>query len=230
MGKQSNEKNPTPGVSREKAPSAVQPPTPAVDERRGVRPWLSSLPLLSTPASSDGAGGDATVEQAATPPVKARPSRVVAPKGPVTQQSRQAMENSATAPRAIAQGIHALRAYQPSAEPARAAVKPGQATSASVADAEPEQSVNPLRAISRELVARGMTAPLVANLLAETVAEYGGQVLTDERAARLALIDILLSRIPRVPLLPSAEILAQGRTPAPLTGTLDSLQNRARSS
>ncbi len=133
------------------------------------------------------------------------------------------MENSAArsgaAPRAIAQGIHALRAYQSPAEPARAAVKPGQATSVSVADAEPEQSVNPLRAISRELVARGMAASLVADLLAETVAEYGGQVLTDERAARLALIDILLSRIPRVPLLPSSEILAQGRTLAPLTGT-----------
>jgi len=222
MGKQSNEENPTPGVSREKAPSAVQPPTPAVDERRGVRPWLSSLPLLSTPVSDD-TGGDATVEQAATPPVKARPSRVVAPKETVTRQPRQAIENSAArsgaAPRAIAQGIHALRAYQSPAEPARAAVKPGQATSVSVADAEPEQSVNPLRAISRELVARGMAASLVADLLAETVAEYGGQVLTDERAARLALIDILLSRIPRVPLLPSSEILAQGRTPAPLTGT-----------
>jgi len=218
MGKQSKEQNPTPGVLREKAPSAVQPHTPVVDERRGVRPWLSSLPLLSTPLSDD-TGGDATVEQAATPPVKARPSRVVAPKEPVTQQPRQAMENSATAPRAIAQGIHALRAYQSPAEPARAAVKPGQATPALAAEVDPEQSVNPLRVISRELVARGMAAPLVADLLAETVAEYGGQVLTDERAARLALIDILLSRIPRVPLLPSAEILAQGRTPAPLTGT-----------
>lgn len=218
MGKQSKEQNPTPGVLREKAPSAVQPHTPAVDERRGVRPWLSSLPLLSTPLSDD-TGGDATVEQAATPPVTARPSRVVAPKEPVTQQPRQAMENSATAPRAIAQGIHALRAYQSPAEPARAAVKPGQATPALAAEVDPEQSVNPLRVISRELVARGMAAPLVADLLAETVAEYGGQVLTDERAARLALIDILLSRIPRVPLLPSAEILAQGRTPAPLTGT-----------
>jgi len=222
MGKQSKEQNPTPGVLREKAPSAVQPHTPAVDERRGVRPWLSSLPLLSTPLSDD-TGGGATVEQAATPPVKARPSRVVAPKETVTQQPRQAMENSAArsgaAPRAIAQGIHALRAYQSPAEPARTAVKPGQATPALAAEVDPEQSVNPLRVISRELVARGMAAPLVADLLAETVAEYGGQVLTDERAARLALIDILLSRIPRVPLLPSAEILAQGRTPAPLTGT-----------
>jgi len=73
MGKQSKEQNPTPGVLREKAPSAVQSHTPAVDERRGVRPWLSSLPLLSTPLSDD-TGGDATVEQTATPPAKARPS------------------------------------------------------------------------------------------------------------------------------------------------------------
>ena len=62
MGKQPNEENPTPGVSREKAPRTVQPHTPAVDERRGVRPWLGSLPLLSTAPSSAGKGGDATVE------------------------------------------------------------------------------------------------------------------------------------------------------------------------
>jgi flagellar biosynthesis GTPase FlhF len=139
------------------------------------------------------------------------------------RQPRQATENnsarSAAAPRAIAQGLQALRAYQPPASPALATVKPGQATPASAAEVDPEQSVNPLRVISRELVSRGMAAPLVADLLAETVAEYGGQVLTDERAARLALVDILLSRIPRVSLLPSVEILSQGRTPPPLTGT-----------
>ena len=241
MGKQSNEERSTPGVSREKAPSAIQPHAPTSDERRGIRPWLSSLPLLSTPVSDD-TDGDATVKQAATPSVKARPSpssaslttgtgetrgeRPVLPvpaKEPVTQPSRQAPENAAArsgaAQRTIAQGFHALRAYQSPAEPAQAAAPLGQAPPALTVEADPEQSVNPLRVISRDLVARGMAAPLVADLLAETVAEYGGQVLTDERAARLALVDILLSRIPRVPLLPSAEILSQGRTPAPLTGT-----------
>jgi len=61
-----------------------------------------------------------------------------------------------------------------------------------------------------------MAAPLVADLLAETVAEYGGQVLTNERAARLALVDILLSRIPRVSLLPSTPIPSREETLAPL--------------
>ncbi len=211
MGKQPNRENPTPGVSREKAPRTVQPHTPAVDERRGVRPWLGSLPLLSTAPSSGGKGGDAPQGQ--------RPALPVPPKELAARQRRQTPENIATAPCAIAQGLQALRAYQPPASPALATVKPGQATPASAAEVDPEQSVNPLRVISRELVSRGMAAPLVADLLAETVAEYGGQVLTDERAARLALVDILLSRIPRVSLLPSVEILSQGRTPPPLTGT-----------
>jgi len=130
----------------------------------------------------------------------------------------------------VSRGSNALRAYRPAApaDESTAAIQAIQATQrkgegsdglpiavAAVARAgqgpvqqgqppsnELEQQITPLRAISRELVARGMPAPLVADLLSEIVAEYGNQVLTSERDARLALVEALLQRIPEVPLVP----------------------------
>ncbi len=95
----------------------------------------------------------------------------------------------------------------PQPRPAPPAVAPAQ-TAASASDLE--QRLAPLRAISRELVARGMPSSLVAELLAEIVAEYGNQVLGSERDARLALVEQLLLRIPQAPL---------SRPDKPLTGT-----------
>jgi len=216
MAKQSNDENATPGVSREKASRTVEPDTATVDERARVRPWLSGLPLLSS--SSPGKLGEATgapapdaAAQRALPP-RRQTTTGEAPARPRKTSTSRSLE--AAAPRAIAPAAHALRAYQAPASPVQATpVALGQAAPATEAE---EQGVNPLRVISRELVARGMAAPLVADLLAETVAEYGGQVLTNERAARLALVDILLSRIPRVSLLPSTPIPSREETLAPL--------------
>ncbi len=209
MAKQSNDENATPGVSREKASRTVEPDTATVDERARVRPWLSGLPLLSS--SSPGKLGEAT----GAPAPRRQTTTGEAPARPRKTSTSRSLE--AAAPRAIAPAAHALRAYQAPASPVQATpVALGQAAPATEAE---EQGVNPLRVISRELVARGMAAPLVADLLAETVAEYGGQVLTNERAARLALVDILLSRIPRVSLLPSTPIPSREETLAPLLGT-----------
>jgi len=215
MAKQSNDENATPGVSREKASRTVEPDTATVDERARVRPWLSGLPLLSS--SSPGKLGEATGAPAPGGGADGRdPPRKPTRGGPRPRPRKTSTSRSleAAAPRAIAPAAHALRAYQAPASPVQATpVALGQAAPATEAE---EQGVNPLRVISRELVARGMAAPLVADLLAETVAEYGGQVLTNERAARLALVDILLSRIPRVSLLPSTPIPSREETLAPL--------------
>jgi len=206
MAKQSNDENATPGVSREKESHTVEPDAATVDERARVRPWLSALPLLSSSSSGklgEATGAPAARRQTTTDEAAALPRKTSTSRSP-----------EAAAPRAIARAPHALRAYQAPAGPVQVtSVALGQAAPATEAE---EQGVNPLRVISRELVARGMAAPLVADLLAETVAEYGGQVLTNERAARLALVDILLSRIPRVALLPSAPIPSHEETLAPL--------------
>lgn len=121
----------------------------------------------------------------------------------------------------VSRGSNALRAYRPAApadeSPATTRRKGEGSNELPIAVAragqglvqqgqpplnELEQQITPLRAISRELVARGMPSPLVADLLSEIVAEYGNQVLTSERDARLALVEALLQRIPEVPLVP----------------------------
>ena len=68
------------------------------------------------------------------------------------------------------------------------------------ANGDLEQQLSPLRGLSRELVARGMPAALVGELLAEIVAEFGNQVLASEHDARLALVEQLLLRITGEPL------------------------------
>lgn len=125
------------------------------------------------------------------------------------------------APSAVSQSLSALRAYQPPSAPERATpttertapAMPGRGattTPREPATQEMEQRLAPLRGISKELVTRGMPAALVAELMTEIVAEYGNQVLTSERDARLALVEQLLLRIPNAPL------VADG---APLTGS-----------
>ncbi len=112
----------------------------------------------------------------------------------------------------MSQGPSALRAYRPEAAPAldpamqalagampSIAPRPAK-TAAPAAGGDLEQRLAPLRGISKELVGRGMPGPLVAELMAEIVAEYGQQVLTSERDARLAFVEQLLLRIPNTPL------------------------------
>ena len=70
-----------------------------------------------------------------------------------------------------------------------------------------EQQLAPLRGISKELVARGMPAPLVSDLLATIVAEYGQPVLESERDARFAIVEELLARCPETPLIPENDLL-----------------------
>ena len=113
-------------------------------------------------------------------------------------------------PGAMSQGPSALRAYRPAAavplDPAMEALAGGLPGSAprptAPRTADLEQRLAPLRGISRELVGRGMPGPLVAELMAEIVAEYGQQVLASERDARLAFVEQLLLRIPSAPLVP----------------------------
>lgn len=206
----------TPGVSRERsfpqgAPmpassdSAPVGPESMKEARREegprIRPWLNALPILSGGAASS-----------------SRPAKRGAP--PSAERDGQDGAPDGIASRPVAQAPGALRAYRRPASPSGGGVETGRAGQASrrgtatPVEPDPAQEPNPLRAVSRELVARGMPGALVADLLAETVAEYGSQVLTSERDARLALVDVLLSRIPTTSL-----VRSKGAVTLPPTGT-----------
>ena len=107
----------------------------------------------------------------------------------------------------------AQRAYQPAPRPSPAPETPAKLTAPSarssstvkspIAITDWETQLAPLRALSRELVGRGLPAGLVTELIAEIVGEYGNQVLESEQDARWALVEQILLRTSGDPLIPA---------------------------